>query len=520
MFPRKKQEKPNLCAKKLSNEPDTADKNSFYLITAILLMSLILRILFLGKKCFWADEGITWFMALGEVGDDASLFYSYIFKWSINLFGWNEWAGRLPSAIAGFLTILIVYHIGRRFFNPRMGLYAAIIASLSSFLIPVSQEMRIYSLLGLEILLTMWIFLEILSNEKGHITWWVGLLIVGIIGQYTHCFFIFVLGYFGLVYFIATGKSNWRGWIKYSAMMILIALAYIPQLLIALRVTETRQYMYAADLYHLGMNIYRVMRSYFCFLFGDFLINLPDSPLLFLKTHLFHTLSTVVMISLWFVIVIMGLSEFIKIAKGRDFSGKAARIMLGMMAAFTLMFIIMDVSSSRHLVFVYAPFLFVVSSFWVYKRNVWAKVILIGFLLLNAVSLYDYYRADYFAGERADWRKAAGLLKSQINQDDAVFILRERNVYYTLKFYWQEIEGENMFYRPHRYSDLKTNRKGYEWWMNQTISQQIESLLNEYPRIWIIESFDNLNKSIILNRFKIESWNFGKNLRVYLCSKQ
>lgn len=46
---------------------------------------------------------------------------------SFTLFGQNEFAARLPCALAGLLVILFTYWLGRRLFDRRTGLYAAII---------------------------------------------------------------------------------------------------------------------------------------------------------------------------------------------------------------------------------------------------------------------------------------------------------------------------------------------------------------------------------------------------------
>ena len=46
---------------------------------------------------------------------------------SYEWFGVNEFAGRLPSALAAFLTLLLTYELGRRMFGPSAGLLAGLI---------------------------------------------------------------------------------------------------------------------------------------------------------------------------------------------------------------------------------------------------------------------------------------------------------------------------------------------------------------------------------------------------------
>jgi 4-amino-4-deoxy-L-arabinose transferase-like glycosyltransferase len=48
------------------------------------------------------------------------------------LFGVNEFAARLPSALAAMLTVLLVYELGRRLFNPSTGLLAGLVLASST----------------------------------------------------------------------------------------------------------------------------------------------------------------------------------------------------------------------------------------------------------------------------------------------------------------------------------------------------------------------------------------------------
>jgi 4-amino-4-deoxy-L-arabinose transferase-like glycosyltransferase len=55
---------------------------------------------------------------------------------SMSIFGENEFAGRLPGALCGLLTVLFTYHVGRKLFGRREGILAALIlGSASGFLI-------------------------------------------------------------------------------------------------------------------------------------------------------------------------------------------------------------------------------------------------------------------------------------------------------------------------------------------------------------------------------------------------
>lgn len=55
------------------------------------------------------------------------------------VFGVNEFAARLPSALAGLGTVLATYHIGRRLFSAQAGLWASVVLA-SSMMFPVAAR--------------------------------------------------------------------------------------------------------------------------------------------------------------------------------------------------------------------------------------------------------------------------------------------------------------------------------------------------------------------------------------------
>lgn len=58
---------------------------------------------------------------------------------SFSIFGQNEFAARLPCALAGLLTILCTYWVGRELFGRRTGMLAAIIIGTSAGFIPQAR---------------------------------------------------------------------------------------------------------------------------------------------------------------------------------------------------------------------------------------------------------------------------------------------------------------------------------------------------------------------------------------------
>lgn len=482
---------------------------------AILSIGVVLRLLLLGDKPFWADEGVGWWMALGEIEHDAPAIYGYAFGWAAQLFGWNEFAGRLPSVLFGVLSVAVIYAIGKSVFNRRFGLYAAALASISAYLIPLSQEMRIYSLLGLEMWLALWFFLMILRDERAHTGWWTGLLLVGIAGQYTHCFFIFVLIYLGAVLIVVRGWG-WRSHqIKYLAVIIAVLLLALPELLNTFSAAGERRTLFAADFYHLKMNALRVILSYFCFLFGDYLTNLPGTIIPYLKVHSFRLVTGLAMTGAWIALGFLASKQSLRMARRGDFQALVVRIFIGMLAVFTLLFVVIDVSTSGHLIFVYVPFVFLLATFWTRRHGALKMVITVLFLVLTSTALVTHYTSSTFACERADWRAAGDLLERRLETDDAVLILRARNAYYTLKFYLPEMKGD-LYYQPRHDPALSENEELMDWWVQTSFDEKVSSLLGDHSRVWVVESELAWEPGEGLDDCAIQRWDFGYNLQVHL----
>jgi 4-amino-4-deoxy-L-arabinose transferase-like glycosyltransferase len=65
----------------------------------------------------------------GELFPHKPPFMYWMMQASASIFGETEFAVRLPSAIFGLMTALLVYHLGRKMFNARVGLWAAFATS-------------------------------------------------------------------------------------------------------------------------------------------------------------------------------------------------------------------------------------------------------------------------------------------------------------------------------------------------------------------------------------------------------
>ncbi len=80
------------------------------------------------------------------------------------LFGVNEWIARLPQAIAGLVTLYMVYLLGSKLFNRSVGFISAVSLSSSFWFLSRARSGNLDILLTLFFVLT--IYLAVLASEK------------------------------------------------------------------------------------------------------------------------------------------------------------------------------------------------------------------------------------------------------------------------------------------------------------------------------------------------------------------
>jgi 4-amino-4-deoxy-L-arabinose transferase-like glycosyltransferase len=102
-----------------------------------------------------------------RVDKPALLYWLQVFAY--RAFGVNEFAARLPSALAALLTVLIVYELGRQMFSPSTGLVAGLILSTSVAFCASAHFANPDALLNLTTAATLFVFWQGFSSGS---RWW------------------------------------------------------------------------------------------------------------------------------------------------------------------------------------------------------------------------------------------------------------------------------------------------------------------------------------------------------------
>lgn len=140
----------------------------------ILSIGFILRIYHLNAESFWLDECVSVNTAnLNPVAIITQhynsfhppLYYLVLHFW-IKLAGGAEASTRFFSVIVSLGSIFMVYRLGRLLFSKEAGLLSALIVSISTYHIMYSQETRMYGLVVLLALFSMYFFIRLQKKRS------------------------------------------------------------------------------------------------------------------------------------------------------------------------------------------------------------------------------------------------------------------------------------------------------------------------------------------------------------------
>ncbi|MBS1774374.1 MAG: glycosyltransferase family 39 protein [Bacteroidetes bacterium] len=214
-------------------------------LTLIIIIGLFLRLWHIDFQSLWLDEMYTahetdpdtsWsqlFTYLNEMntGGHPPLHY-IIVKVFFLLFGQSDAVLRIPSAIAGTLSIWAMFMLARELWNTRIGLIAAAITALNAYNIEYSQEGRDYIFTFLFTILSFFYLIKLLRQRTLINSIIYGILVLLLI--YTHYFNFFLIAsqvvIISVFFFYVPNNQRWV-YVRFFSLSGLIAIVgYIPWL--------------------------------------------------------------------------------------------------------------------------------------------------------------------------------------------------------------------------------------------------------------------------------------------------
>lgn len=210
---------------------------------SLFLLAFALRLYRLGAQDIWGDEAFSIWLSskplsqvMAGAADTHPPFYPVLlFAW-LRLVGTSAWAARALSAIIGTLVIPLVVVLSRRWSPGRSSLawFAALLAACSPLLIYYSQETRMYELVCLLALASVYFTLALAEgwqDRVGGLASSVAFFISTALALYTHYYAFFVLAAENL-YMFARLRGRAAALVRWGLLQVLLLVAYVPWVIV------------------------------------------------------------------------------------------------------------------------------------------------------------------------------------------------------------------------------------------------------------------------------------------------
>jgi hypothetical protein len=145
-----------------------------FLLLAITVLGGFLRFYQIGSKGLWLDESFSVWLGWQPVGEMLAwllrvdqhppLYYTLLHFWMA--LGDDAATVRALSAVLGTLTIPVMFLLGHRLADAKVGLLAALILAAAPFHVRFAQETRMYTLLTLNAALALYALARLLTDSR------------------------------------------------------------------------------------------------------------------------------------------------------------------------------------------------------------------------------------------------------------------------------------------------------------------------------------------------------------------
>lgn len=162
--------------------------------TGLFILALAVRLWSLGGQSLWVDEVLQFnisrqplsqmVQAIAGGADNSPPVYHTILHYVIAAGGTSEWALRLPSAVFGSISVLLLYVLARQLGHTRGALLGGLLLAVSPLHLWYSQEARMYSLMVMLVLGQTVLLLRALR----HPSWlpWAGYCVLTVLALYSY----------------------------------------------------------------------------------------------------------------------------------------------------------------------------------------------------------------------------------------------------------------------------------------------------------------------------------------------
>ncbi|MFN8393685.1 MAG: glycosyltransferase family 39 protein [Bacteroidia bacterium] len=215
---------------------DWIARNPITFLLAVMLLGALTRFIYLGAPSFYLDEAFSVFHGQKRLGlllesvakDTNPPLHFILLKYWMELTGKSEVSTRLLSALFSIASIPMIFVIGRRFFNLRIGALAAVFLAVSDIHVVYSGEARTYTLVSFLVLVSTYFFLALCESGKWKHAIGLGITNTLLIHAHYGVYIFFLIQL--LAVFILAGK-RWTVLRGYFASQVGAVLLFLPWLI-------------------------------------------------------------------------------------------------------------------------------------------------------------------------------------------------------------------------------------------------------------------------------------------------
>lgn len=406
--------------------------------------------------------------------------YHLILRYLQSPFGSSLGVARLFSLGCFITTIPMVYLLGKRGFNHRTGLIAAVLVSISPFMVWYGSEARMYAMLALVTVINQYFFIGIAQNRSRQ--WWAYAL-SAVIGIYTHYFFAFVLLTQGMFYLLKRKDFPEGSFIRFSATAVFVAASFAPWLVYvrSLGLANSTQPRLGAP------STIDVFNTFAQFLFG-FQVDSVNT----------------IIVSLWPLMVLLVLLA-VQNRKSLPLAGKYFTLatFLPIVGAFGLSLVIKPLYLSRYLIVALPSMAFLVV--WLlstYPRRIaWS----VGSLLFAAIIFSSRLQITSAATPvKENYRQASEYLEQNSSARDVIIISAPFTIY-PIEYYYGGQASLTTLPIWNRYQDEPLPQ-----FKEDELAAQADKLLGNHQQAWVLLSYDQGYRETIRAYFENKYQRVGR----------
>ncbi len=206
------------------------------LLLAIVMIGMIIRAPLLSRTSLWFDEAASWDQSRGTLGelissvaaDNYPPLHNLLLWVFIHGFGEAEYVLRLPSLLAGILSIWLAYKVGEALTDKGVGLATALILACSPMEIWFSGEARMYTLFSATGLLFLLATLRALACPAPGAALWSALATALFLHTHIYATFGVAGAGLGLAFMALLDPAGRRGILRLLLALIAGGALYLP----------------------------------------------------------------------------------------------------------------------------------------------------------------------------------------------------------------------------------------------------------------------------------------------------